>query len=606
MTRRTIFASMIWVLAVGWVVSVPSTLSRAQESVSFTRDIQPILQNSCWKCHGEAMQLSKLDLRTLEGALKGGEKGASIVPGKAEDSRLYRRVAGLERPAMPMDGKLTGDQISTIKAWIDQGAHWDVGAEAKAPSVDPAALAALENMEISPEARNYWAFKLPLQAPVPNASADLRNPIDRFLEKTRREKDLKAAPRADRLTLLRRAYMDLIGLPPTPSETEEFLSDNSPEAWGHLIDKLLASPHYGERWGRHWLDVARYADSDGFEQDFDRPNAWLYRDYVVRSFNQDKPYNIFIKEQVAGDELETKSADTMIATGFLRAGPRVHFREKDTPERRFDYLDDVMATIGRGILGLTVQCARCHNHKFDPIPQKDYYALQAAIFGYVETTYPLVAKDEADAYNKKVAEIDAQIKPLRERIAEIEAPYREKLKAEALRKYPENVQRAVEKPENERTPGEKLLATQVIEGGLNVNGPTVERALTPEHAAERKALNDRIAALQKEKPQPIPVADIVTDGDYRFTPLGPGDDVIGCVKCRIQEAEGTFLHTGPARYQVPPSYFLVRGDPASKGSLMKPGFITVATYGNPATYRFNGRDMRLTDVYGELIPQIAG
>src|SRR2546425_715600 len=482
---------MIWLLAVGWVVSVPSTLSRAQESVSFTRDIQPILQNGCWKCHAEAMQLSKLSWRRLEGAWKGGEKGASIVPGKAEDSRLYRRVAGLERPAMPMDGKLTGDQISTIKAWIDQGAHWDVGAEAKAPSVDPAALAALENMEISPEARNYWAFKLPLQAPVPNASADLRNPIDRFLEKTRREKDLKAAPRADRLTLVRRAYMDLIGLPPTPSETEEFLSDNSPEAWGHLIDKLLASPHYGERWGRHWLDVARYADSDGFEQDFDRPNAWLYRDYVVRSFNQDKPYNIFIKEQLAGDEVE--------------------------------------------------------------------------------------------AYNKKVAEIDAQIKPLRERIAEIEAPYREKLKAEALRKYPENVQRAVEKPENERTPGEKLLATQVIEGGLNVNGRTVERALTPEHAAERKALNDRIAALQKEKPQPIPVADIVTDGDYRFTPLGPGDDVIGCVKCRIQEAEGTFLHTGPARYQVPPSYFLVRGDPASKGSLMKPGFITVATYGNPAT-----------------------
>ena len=575
---------MIWgSAAAGWVVSLSSTLSGAQEPVSFTKDIQPILQNSCWKCHGEAMQLSKLDLRTFEGALKGGEKGASIVPGKAEDSRLYRRVAGLERPAMPMDGKLTGDQISTIKAWIDQGAHWDVGAEAKVPSVDPAALAALENMEISPEARNYWAFKLPLQAPVPNASANLRNPIDRFLEKTRREKDLKAAPRADRLTLLRRAYMDLIGLPPTPSETEEFLSDNSPEAWGHLIDKLLASPHYGERWGRHWLDVARYADSDGFEQDFDRPNAWLYRDYVVRSFNQDKPYNIFIKEQVAGDELEMKSADTMIATGFLRAGPRVHFREKDTPERRFDYLDDVMATIGRGILGLTVQCARCHNHKFDPIPQKDYYALQAAIFGYVETTYPLVPKDEADAYNKKVAEIDAQIKPLRERIAEIEAPYREKLKAEALRKYPENVQRVVEKPENERTPGEKLLATQVIEGGLNVNGRTVERALTPEHAAERKALNDRIAALQKEKPQPIPVADIVTDGDYRFTPLGPGDDVIGCVKCRIQEAEGTFLHTGPARYQVPPSYFLVRGDPASKGSLMKPGFITVATYGNPAT-----------------------
>jgi len=584
LTNRTVIASIVCGLAVaGWVVTSSSTLSRAQEPVSFTKDIQPILQNSCLKCHGEAMQLSKLDLRSLESTLKGGEKGAAIVPGKAEESRLYRRIAGLERPAMPMDGKLTADEISAIKNWIDQGAHWDAGAEAKAQPVDRAALAALETMEISPEARNYWAFKLPVQASLPNASSNLTNPIDRFLEKTRQEKGLKAAPRADRLTLVRRAYLDLVGLPPTPSETAEFLSDNSPAAWEHLIDKLLASPHYGERWGRHWLDVARYADSDGFEQDFDRPNAWLYRDYVVRSFNEDKPYNTFIKEQIAGDELDTKNAEPMIATGFLRAGPRVHFREKDTPDRRFDYLDDLLATIGRGMLGLTVQCARCHNHKFDPIPQKDYYALQAALFGYVETTYPLVPKDEADAYNKKVAEIDAQIKAFRQRIAQMEAPYREKLKAEALKKYPENVQRVVAKPENERTPGEKLLATQVIEGGLNVNARTLERALTPEHAAERKTLLDRIAALEKDKPKPIPVADIATDGDYRFTPLGPGDDVIGCVKCRIQEFEGTYLHAGPGRYQVPPSYFLVRGDPNSHGSLMKPGFLTVATYGNPPT-----------------------
>src|SRR5437667_7910541 len=309
----------------------------------------------------------------------------------------------------------------------------------------------------------------------------------------------------------------------------------------------------------------------------------MYRDYVVRSFNEDKPYNVFIKEQIAGDELETKSVDTMIATGFLRAGPRVHFREKDTPERRFDYLDDVMATIGRGVLGLTIQCARCHNHKFDPIPQKDYYALQAAIFGYVETTYPLVSKEEAEADNKKIAEIDAQIKLFREQVSKIDAPYREKLKADALKKYPENVQRAVAKPENERTPGEKLLATQIIEGGLNVNARTLQNALTPEHVAERKALTDRIAALEKEKPKPLPEADIVTDGDYRFTPLGDGDEVIGCVKCRIQEGEGTYLHSGPGRYQVPPSYFLVRGDPNSKGSLMKPGFVTVATYGNPPT-----------------------
>src|SRR5215468_9984094 len=584
MIKRTVFASILCAAAVaGSALTLSSTASRAQQPVSFTKDIQPILQNSCWKCHGQTLQLSKLDLRTLDAALKGGEKGTAIVPGSAEDSRLYRRVAGLEKPAMPMDGKLTDEQISAIKDWIDQGAHWDAGAEVKAQQVDPAALAALENMVISPEARNYWAFKLPVQVPLPNVPASLTNPIDRFLQKTRDEKGLKAAPKADRLTLVRRAYLDLIGLPPSPAEVAEFLADTKPGAWERLIDKLLASPHYGERWGRHWLDVARFADSDGFEHDYDRPNAWLYRDYVVRSFNEDKPYDIFIREQIAGDEIEGRNIDTRIATGFLRAGPRVHFREKDTPERRFDYLDDVLATIGRGVLGLTIQCARCHNHKFDPIPQKDYYAMQAAIFGYIETTYPLVPKEEADAYAKRVAEIDAQTKLFREQISRIEAPYREKLKAEALKRFPENVQRAVLKPENDRTPGEALLATQIIEGGLNVNARALASTLSAEDAAQRKALTDRIAALEKEKPKPIPEADIATDGDYRFTPLGDGDEVIGCVKCRIQEGEGTFLHTGPGRYEVPPSYFLVRGDPNSKGSLMKPGFITVATYGNPRT-----------------------
>ena len=582
MAKRIARASIVLGLAVSGFVNW-SGAQGTQEAVSFTKDIQPILQNSCWKCHGEVMQLSKLDLSTREAALKGGEKGPSIVPGNAGESRLYRRVAGLEKPAMPMDGTLAGEQVAAIKTWIDQGAHWDAGVEAKTPTVDRAALLALENMEIPPEARNYWAFKLPLQAPLPNVSTNLTNPIDRFLEKNRQEKGLKAAPKADRLSLLRRAYLDLIGLPPTPAEAAQFMADNAPGAWERLIDRLLASPHYGERWGRHWLDVARYADSDGFEHDYDRPNAWMYRDYVVRSFNEDKPYNLFIKEQIAGDELENKSDDTMIATGFLRAGPRVHFREKDTPERRFDYLDDVLATIGRGVLGLTVQCARCHNHKFDPIPQKDYYALEAAIFGYVETTYPLVPKEEADAYSKKVAEIDAQIKPLREQIAKIEEPYREKLKAEVLKKFPENVQRAVAKSPSERTTGEALLATQILEGALNVSGREVERALTPAEAAQRKSLSDRIEALQSEKPKPIPVADIVTDGDYRFTPLGDGDDVIGCVKCRIQEGQGSFLHQGPGRYEMPPSYFLIRGDPNSKGSLMKPGFVTVATYGNPPT-----------------------
>jgi hypothetical protein len=521
-------------------------------------------------------------LRTREGALKGGDSGAAIVPGKADQSRLYRRVAGLEQPSMPLDGTLTAQQVALIKAWIDQGAHWDLAAgEPAAVPTRANALAALETMEIPAAARDYWAFKLPVQASVPNVSSRFQHPIDRFLEQARHEKGLEPAPAAGRLTLLRRAYLDLIGLPPSPSEAAAFLADNAPGAWERLIDTLLASPHYGERWGRHWLDVARYADSSGFEHDFDRPNAWRYRDYVIRAFNQDKPYDVFLKEQIAGDELDTKSDETLIATGFLRAGPRVAFREKDNPERRYEYLDDLIATTGRGLLGLTVQCARCHNHKFDPIPQKDYYSLEATFFGYVETTHPLVPRSEAEAYDKKVRDVEARQAPLKAEIKKIEAQYEEKVRQDAYKRFPENVQRAIAKPERERTAGEQLLAQQIIEQ-VTVGGRAVDRFLTPAEAARKKALADQIAALEKERPKPIPVADIVTDGDYRSAPNGEGDEVIGCPKCRIREATAdSFLHTGPGRYEAPPSYFLIRGDANAKGSLMKPGFVTVATYGNP-------------------------
>jgi Protein of unknown function (DUF1553)/Protein of unknown function (DUF1549) len=432
-------------------------------------------------------------------------------------------------------------------------------------------------------ARNYWAFKLPVQAPLPDTATPFKNPVDRFLEQKRQEQGLRAAPRASREALVRRAYLDLLGLPPSPSEAAAFLADARPDAWERLIDTLLASPHYGERWGRHWLDVARYADSSGFEQDYDRPNAWRYRDYVIRSFNQDKPYDVFLKEQFAGDELETRSDDTYIATGFLRAGPRVAFREKDNPERRYEYLDDLIATTGRGVLGLTVHCARCHNHKFDPIPQRDYYSLVTSFFGYVETTRPLVPPAEAEAYEKKLKEVEAKQAALKDEIKRIEAPYVEQARQEAYKQFPPEVQRAIAKPEAERTPGEQLLAQQVV-GQINYNRSAIAKALTPDEADRKRALDDQIAALDKEKPAPIPIAEIVTDGDYRFTPDGDGDEIVGCPKCRVWDVkDGSFLHTGPGRYDAPPSPFLLRGDPNNKGSVMKPGFVTAATYGTPPT-----------------------
>jgi Protein of unknown function (DUF1553)/Protein of unknown function (DUF1549)/Planctomycete cytochrome C len=555
-------------------------LAAADKPVSFTKDIEPVLQGSCWKCHGSAIQLSKLDLRTRDGALKGGEKGPAIVPGKAEESKLYRLVADLEKPAMPMDGKLTAEQISAIKDWINQGAAWEASSAGKQDSTSQ--LAALEDMPIPPEARKYWAFQKPVRYPVPAVAADLRNPVDRFLEKTRLEKGLKSAPRADRVTLLRRAYMDLIGLPPTPAEASEFVADNAPHAWERLIEKLLASPHYGERWGRHWLDVARYADSNGFEHDFSRPNAWRYRDYVVRSFNKDTPYNVFLAEQIAGDELDWVTEDSLIATGFLRSYAKVGFREKDNPQFRYEYLDDMIATIGRGVLGLTVQCARCHNHKFDPIPQKDYYKMQASLFGYVETDFPLTSAEQAEAYEKKVAAVEAKLTPLRLQIREIEEPYRLKLTPAKYKKYPANVQRAIAVPEDKRTPGEALLANQVIRT-TSVSSEEIDVIISPEDLARKKALSAEIKAAEKERPKPIPMAAGVTDGDYRFAPDGAGDEPAPGKGVKHEAFEGSYLFKGPGRYEAPPSYFLIRGDAESRGSLMKPGFVTVATYGNPPT-----------------------
>jgi hypothetical protein len=572
--------------SIGALLTAQAGLPPAASPVSFAKDVQPILENNCLSCHGDGKQMGKLDLRTRESALHGGAHGPAIVPGDADGSRLFRRVAGLERPSMPAQGEpLAAAQIATIRAWIEQGAKWDAAALSSSAKPSAAALAALEKRPITPEERSYWAFKLPMQAPLPVAdNKSLTNPIDRFLERARHERGLKAAPRADRYTLVRRAYLDLIGLPPTPAQVDAFMADRSPDAWEHLIDTLLASPHYGERYGRLWLDVARYADSAGFEYDMHRPNAWRYRDYVIKSFNEDKPYTQFLIEQIAGDEMDGKTNDSLVATGFLRMGPRVLFREKDNPERRYDYLDEIIGTIGKGTLGLTVNCARCHNHKFDPISQKDYYALEASIFGYVETEVPLAPKAEADAYLAKTEEINNTIVDLKKSIERIERPYRDRLQLEQIkRKFPDRIFQVIVKPESERTAGEALLAAQVLRAS-GVPSAQIDRVLTPDDALKKKDLTAQIAALDKQRPKPLPMAEIATDGDYRSSPLGEGDDTVSCPKCRIPvPGAGSYLHTGPGRYQVPPSYFLIRGDVESHGSQMKPGFIEAITIGNPPT-----------------------
>jgi mono/diheme cytochrome c family protein len=353
-----------------------------------------ILQKNCFACHGAA-KTSGLDLRTAESALAGGAHGAVIVASDPGQSRLYKVLTHEAEPAMPPNGKLSDEDIETIRIWIESGAAYPKLDEKEADAAAKAELAKLEEQPITPAERNYWAFR-PVKQVRPAKAPEARwnaNPIDAFIRGGMQAKGLKPSPPASRRTLIRRAYLDLTGLPPTPAEIDAFLQDSSPDAWPRLVDKLLGSPQYGERWARHWLDLVRYADSDGFEFDRDRDEAWRYRDWVVKAFNDDKPYSRFVQEQLAGDEYVMKETppdaarDLMIATGYLRLGPG----GGGGGERgKQDSLDDVVGTTSMTFLGMTIACARCHNHKFDPIPQKDYYRIQSVFYSIRPNNFPLV------------------------------------------------------------------------------------------------------------------------------------------------------------------------------------------------------------------------
>ncbi len=536
--------------------------------------VLPILSKNCFTCHGADLQQSGLDLRSRDSMLKGGKHGPAIVPGDASQSRLYRRVSGQEDPRMPFGGKLSDAEIAALRDWINKGAVWDADV-AEAPQ----------------DVQQYWAFRQPVRAPVPRVK-NVRNPIDAFLMRQYEQKHLTPAPPANKTTLVRRAYLDLAGLPPTPEQVAAFVNDPAPDAWEKLIEKLLASPEYGERWGRHWLDVARYADSAGFEHDHDHPTAWRYRDYVIQSFQQDKPYSQFIREQLAGDEIEPATFESKTATGFLRAGPRVEYREKDNPQYRYDYLDDMIGATSQAFLGLTVQCARCHNHKFDPIPQTDYYRMQAVFFPYVDVNHYLVPANEAAAFTAAQEALDAKVKSLRQEIAEIEEPYKEKaFLKEVAKRFPEDAQLAVRTPEAQRTPGQKMMANQLLRA-VGVPAGAIDRMMSAPDAApdavrdkaRRTALLAQIRDLEKQRRPEPPYAIGVTDGDYRFAPDSYGDEPApGKGVKRDPNLQGTFLHTGDSLYQPPPSYFLIRGEQDNRGPEMQPGFITAATYGNPPT-----------------------
>jgi cytochrome c553 len=337
----------------------------------FTKSIQPIFAAHCIKCHGPDKQKGGLRLDRKVDALKGGDTGVVIKSGKPGESLLMQLVSGKDpdRIMPPGDKRLTAEQIRTLSTWIEKGAVWPVDGS--------------EKTEL------WWSFRPIVKPAVPSDSV---NPIDAFIRAKQKEIGLKSNPEADRRTLLRRVSFDLTGLPPTFEEMESFTADQSPDAYSKIVDRLLATPAYGERWARHWLDVVRYGETHGYDKDQPRPNAWRYRDYVIRAFNEDRPYSRFVREQIAGDVLFPHSADGIEATGFLAAGPWDLIGHAEVPESKIDgkiarHLDrdDFVSNAIGTFVGLTAHCAQCHNHKFDPISQEDYYRLQA-VFAAIDRT----------------------------------------------------------------------------------------------------------------------------------------------------------------------------------------------------------------------------
>jgi len=383
MPRHRLAAALAW-LAVSASAALAANPPRPDPAaLKFFEDrVRPVLAARCFTCHGPDKPKGGLRLDSLTTILKGGERGPAVVPGEPNQSLLVSAIRHGEALKMPPKAKLPPQEIADLTAWVKLGAPWPkTAAELRHDTKD--------HTPITAEDRRFWAFQKPV-AVAPPAVGDrgwVKSPIDRFILARLEANGLRPAPPANRRTLIRRATFDLIGLPATPAEVEAFLCDDSPDAFTRVVDRLLASPHYGERWGRHWLDVARYADSNGMDENLAMGNAWRYRDYVIAAFNHDKPYDLFVKEQMAGDLLPSATpelaAERLIATGFLCIGPKM-LAEDDPVKMEMDIIDEQVDTLGRTFLGLTLGCARCHDHKFDPIPTADYYGL-AGLFKSTKT-----------------------------------------------------------------------------------------------------------------------------------------------------------------------------------------------------------------------------
>lgn len=470
---------LLWLL--GWVGIVsagqvvlaqgPPRLPLAtQRAVNFQKDIQPILTRACLPCHGPEKQRGGLRLDSRENALKGGNTGIVLKPGDAAHSRLFLIVAGADQEmVMPPKGKqpLTPAELSLVRAWIDQGLRWS------GPATIPATTAS-----------KHWAFQ-PIRKPEVPAVANrkwVRNPVDAFILARLEKEKLSPSPEADRITLLRRLSLDLIGLPPTPQEIEAFLGDASPDAYEKLVERLLSSPHYAEKWARHWLDLARYADSDGYEKDTGRPHAWRWRNWVIDAFHRDLPYDQFVLEQLAGDLFPGATTEQKVATGFHRNTLTNKEGGVDREQFRVEAVVDRVNTTTRAFLGLTFNCSQCHDHKYDPFSQREYYEFFAFFNSDVELDILAPLPGGEKDLQKKKAEYEKKLAELQKALADYRA---------------NELPLAQEKWEASLTPEQRkalpAMVAQVLKVEPSKRTPAMRKVVTDYHAK----IDVRLAELAK-------------------------------------------------------------------------------------------------------------
>lgn len=489
----------------------------------FDRELLPMFKERCVQCHGSKQPAAGLDLSTVASVLRGGANGPVVVEGFSERSLLVRRVVAKTMPPPGVGKPLTEKEIGAIREWIDRGNF----RESVAVSSADRPFTALEAPPITPKEKQFWSFQKPVAKPAPKVRAAnrVRTPIDAFVLAKLETAGLALSPEAPDLKLMRRAYLDLVGMPPTPEQIREFTADTAPGAYERLIDRLLASPHYGERWGRQWLDAAGYVDTTG--KDFDPTKTeyadgmWRYRDYVVRATNSDKPWSRFLTEQIAGDELvDWQSAkqftpeilDLLTATGYMRN--ILDITEEDIsnlPVERYEALFKLVEKVSSSTLGLTVGCARCHSHKFDPIPQRDYYqflALFTTSYNPTDWLQPqnrflwTISKEEKEAVDRHNKQFDAPLADLNKQLSALKKPYEERILNEKLATLPETIRDdtrvALDTPADKRDDVQKYLARK-FGPVLKVTDEALRKLFSQADQGTVQKLDEQIKGYERQR-----------------------------------------------------------------------------------------------------------